>query len=1163
MRREPRMRSLLCVIFVASILLAHWQRFIDAQSNVIDPCAPGMVRPPNTWCPDSILGGNVAQSTGGIVAVSSFSSCSAVEDQRGRTLECGDTPETSQMTVLDVSLTPGSGQTVEYRANIIRTPPASGESTSVFPNGNEQCKDVEGDCSVTEEVVIEIEVSDSVVYYQLQPTQLEIPYGTAAFHTNAFGKKVTKHEKKCGPYDSTGGTATYKTKKTKSVFGSKFDRFSGGVEGFNNIIAPPMLPNLNVPYSFVISNELDTLAGSNCIEPLSNSKNALTNGISSCNPMWSGYLCSATNPNFNANDNYGMKPSNKPGSNNILLLPPSPYSRQDPFNPSDTVINLNLNEFTDDFTYEIPKAGDFGPTQQQAITNAQWLSCLRKYSPSLTNQHPGRVWAGTYFYTGIVPNKLSYYRWETFSIFKSGAVSLDDPETTFLSDIRPVCIGCGWGPFFPSTSILQPVPAKNGGEWEPGDPWPYPHPVRRPGQLVTCSADDDDCLGSATSILDSNRFRQSQPSTTTNNAAGPSVPLAVCNAVDYLELDNGYCHVDRIGAYETFQDAMPPWLRASFTVLHGLGTAVYNVQNLVGWFTDLFNIHIKDQYNTADTFGTFGEPCRVFQIQPQALPQYAIEVRMFNKDKTKLLDKVRLSNFADLSRLQESPTEGIQSATGQGTVIGAGRKLFAELTGYETVNGKIAPDLYGNIVVCNMTKDQTTIFQSDTDPTFGTPRNPWVYSNNQECGTSSDEYKRCKVMDPDYCTSSGKVPLPQCLAARPQNFSASYNPYAWWYYQDPGRASRVNEAFGSSAMPSSRFSEPNVQELVCRSPRYAGVPGWIPGFDWTREDQLRDQLNTTQIVTSITGQKYYGSNAQERAWRDKVPSHVACQVSGYFNDWQKEESCEAFLTSAAYQRYLPPNFVTTVGGRGTQSAKGPCSLPNYAVDGLNLLYFGNAQSNTQSSVRFRVGISGTLVRVESSVSSGVFNSDTSTTTCDVVRGGYGTAQLSIRNTGNLPGRYLITAKCTNGIRIVGEVIRELQPSSIFSLINVQMAHDGTTTVGNTGFCSFNLTHPDYRTQLIFSQLEQVECTLRFISSRNLNSGAGAWQQNVNFSVLCEPDENGTLNGLCKPADFVAPALETNGIAVGIVLYIAALLYIFIMMLLTCFNLMPIIYRTME
>lgn len=1138
---------------------------VTAQSRVVDPCAPGVPRPPDIWCPDTVLGGNVVQSTGGIVAASSYSSCSAVEDAKGRTLDCGDSPETSQMTVLDVSLTPGSGQTVQYRALIIRTPPAAGASSTAFPGTQNQCKDISGQCSTTQEVIIEIQVSDSVVVYQLQPTNLEIPFATAAFHTNAFGKKIKDHEERCGSFNSDGGTATYKQEKTRSQFGPEFDRYSGGVEGFNNIIAPPVIPNFNVPESFVITNKNDELAGSNCIEPLSVNDNALTHGITSCNPAWSGYLCSATNPSFDSAVNYGMQPNQKPDTNGILLLPPSPFSRQNPLDPSNTIINANLRPFTDLFTYESPYEG-LTTSQYEALAKNQWRSCLRKYSPSLTHQHPSRVWAGTYFYIGSVPNYLSYYRWRTLAIFETGAVDLNLPNTRFLSDVRPVCIGCGWGPFFPSNNVLQPVPAKNEGKWSTGDPWPYPNDERRPGELITCSADDDDCLGTASSLFSSNRFRQAQPSTTTDNAAGPSVPIAVCNAVDYITLDKeNYCHIDRIGAYETLQDALPNSLRLAFSVFHGLGNAVYAVQNLVGWFTDSFNIHIKDQYNTADTFGTIGEPCQVLQIKPQALPQYAVEVRMYTADGTKtLLDSVRLSNMNDLGQLWSAEnidpsddTKQNPNTAGQSVVIGAERLLFAELTGYETVNGKIAPDLYGNIVVCNLTKQQQGLYQSDTDSQFGTPRNPWVYSNNEECGNFNDEYKRCEIMDPLMCASSGKVPLPQCLAARPRVPGESFNPYAWWYYQNPSRASRTNEGFGSSAMPSSRFAEPEVQDLICASPRYAGVPGWKQGFDWTLEDRLRDQLNTTQDVTSITGQHYLGPNAQERALRDELQSHTACHVVGYFNDWQRETSCQNFLTQAAYQRYLPPNFVTPLGGAGTSAADGKCSLPNYAVDGDRLLYFGNTQSNTQSSVRFRVGITGTLVRVENSVSSGTFETPT---TCSVMRGGVGKAQMQVRNTGTLNGRYLITSRCTNGIRQVGERIVELQPSKLSSLVQVNMAHDGSATAGSVGICTFNLTHPDYRTQMIFAQLEKVECVLRLISSNNPDSGAGAWQQNVNFSKLCAPDINNTVNSLCKPADFIQPALETNGIAAGIIYYIAAMLTVFLLVLFCVMNCAPLISK---
>lgn len=1142
--------------------------YVVQAARVQNPCDPGVPRSPDIWC--SSLPGDAVGDTGGIIAVSSYSSCSAFEDSRGRHLDCGTNSEDSQMTVLDIALTPGSKQKVQYRARLVRKSPLAGSSSTTSTQYGRQCEDVTGDCSITTEVVIEIEVSDSSVVYQLQPTGLEIPYMNAAFHSNAYD--IDKDpQKECSPAASSGGTTDYITAITdKSPFGRDFDRYGIGVP-FNWLLPPPIIPSAIIPNDWLIAFASDQYYGSACITPLTPRKIPLNGGsFFSCNPVFTGYLCSAVNPSFDSSVNYGMQANLEELNlerikSGELMLPASPYSNFYPFAPSETQVNFNVYPFTDDFTWEVP-TGFFGSVKNlpENQLKGMWKSCLRKYSGTLQHNTPGRVWAGTYIYSQLRKAQDTYYYWYS-------SIDYGQKDVFYISDMRPVVPGIGWGPFFPSNNILQPVPAKNGGIWEEGDPWPYITVDRRTDQLVTCSADDDDCVGSASSLFASNRYRQAQPSTTDTNSAKASVPIAVCNAVDqkYLK-DELYCSTDRIGAWQIAIAPVPRWLAQVFSIppfFNLFGIMYQGIEKFMYGTLRLFNLYTADQYYTADTFGTVGEPCQVFQIQPQALPQYAIDVRVYNAERTELLDFVRLSNIQDLAAILDTNVEGTtqqsvdlnstESMSGKSAVLGANRLVFAELTGYDTVNGKIAPDLYGNIVICNMTKEQTGIYQSDTDPVFGTPLNPWVTSNNQDCDSANPE-GRCLFMEPDLCGTGGKVPLPQCLAARPRVEGEAYNPYAWWYYQDPIRASQTSEAFGSSAMPSSRLSEPEVQDLICRSPRYAGVPGWIQGRDWTLEDRLRDQLNTTQEVRSpTTGQLYYGPNAKERALRDALPSHTAGHIVGYYNDWQKERGCQAFLEQAAHQRYLPPNFVVPQAGPDA-----PCSVPTYAVDGLRLLYFGQTQSNTQSSVRFRVGISGTLLRVESSVSSGVFvtsskDSKVANSTCSVVRGGTGKAQFQVKNTGTVPGTYLILAKCSNGVRQVGETVFTLLPDVPARLISVRMEQTGFPQAPNLASCTFNLTHPDFRTQLVFSQLIEQPCSLLLLSSAEGVGGKGSWQQEVNLSAACTPDDEGRIPVLCQPPNLAQPFIEANGTTAGWIYYFTAVFVVFITVFIGAMNIMSL------
>jgi hypothetical protein len=302
---------------------------------------------------------------------------------------------------------------------------------------------------------------------------------------------------------------------------------------------------------------------------------------------------------------------------------------------------------------------------------------------------------------------------------------------------------------------------------------------------------------------------------------------------------------------------------------------------------------------------------------------------------------------------------------------------------------------------------------------------------------------------------------------------------------------------------------------------------------------------------------YYGPNAKERALRDALPSHTAGHIVGYYNDWQKERGCKAFLEQAAHQRYLPPNFVVPQAGPDA-----PCSVPTYAVDGLRLLYFGQTQSNTQSSVRFRVGISGTLLRVESSVSTGVFvtsskDSKVANSTCSVVRGSTGKAQFQVKNTGTVPGTYLILAKCSNGVRQVGETVFTLLPDVPARLISVRMEQTGFPQAPNLASCTFNLTHPDFRTQLVFSQLIEQPCSLLLLSSAEGVGGKGSWQQEVNLSAACTPDDEGRIPVLCQPPNLAQPFIEANGTTAGWIYYFTAVFVVFITVFIGAMNIMSL------
>lgn len=1148
------------------LLLLITQCTVAQQTN--DPCAPGIPRAPGLICPDTVLGGTVG-ATGGIVATSTYSSCSAFQDQLGRTLDCGPDGQGATMTVLDLSLKQGAGQTVTYTFKLAKSAPAGGASTQLNPTSNGAC--TSGVCSTSSvrTVKIAITTSDPAVFYPLQELGLDQPYAVAPFHTNNFGDG-TKPTDRCQSASSKGGSAPYKERS-----GSR--PLTEGVVGWAGAVAGPMRPSTpgafassGTPYSWDM-DPAEQFMGTACHQPLTqdNNYNPYKDGAFHCRPDANGYQCQAMDPNMDDLAGSYCTVDPKTGSN-TRTMPSSPHSTRNAadFDISGPETNSNCYPFTDAFPY----AGINDP-------DVRWDMCMTTYNGGRLNYlSPQLLWSGHHIYSGLVRNGDYYYQWDSKSISQR---IVDNPDTYFVGNVRPVMIGCGYGcgkrAAFPSTNMLQPVPAVDGGEWIEGKGMPWPCTgSRRPGQSVVCSVDDEDCLGDATSIMP---FDQPvQPSSTTHSASLGSVPMAVCSAQPSPPLgsivgniinkisntlwpgiggnlpqgDPGafelsgfvYCSIDRIGIWETVGWFMPDWLANAFIVpgLAHFTSMLYYAGQTIRFLGNALGADERDQYLTADTYGTIGEPCKLYGISPGAIPIYGVRVVMTDAETGEVLEEIQLTNLPtlNLNNPDDAPDDTPQSTNtntqqpdnGLQTVFGANRTMAFSIVGYETVNGKIAPDLFGAISVCNLTKDSIGLYQSDTDPIFGTPRNPWVYSNNGDClEPGSNANRRCNYMDRDMCRTSGKVPLPQCLAARPPFTNASYNPYAWWYFIPPNKLNTIGEGCGLTSFSSSRLSEPDVAQLVCQSSRYKCFPYTPEGFDWTLDQRLTDQLNTTQRVRSVTGQWYVGANAQEKALRDALAVHSPCNVQGYFNEWQQATSCADFLSDASRQNYIPPNFAVYQGTKD-------CALPTYAVDGPRLLYFGNTQSNDLAAIRGLLYVSGTLVNVETSVSSGEFvRSTTPAPMCGVQQGGYGVAQFTIRNTGGLPGQYLVTSTCTNGIRQVGDFTVEI-PAEGSSFVSVRMQQTTSTGTGLApGVCTFNLTNPDFRTLPPFDQLQELTCSVLLLESIN---GTIVGIPGGNLSVCANlTDEQGPQ---CKPPNLYKYQERDNSTVLSIVLYVMWILF---------------------
>lgn len=1080
------------------------------------------VRPLNVFC------SNDTGSTGGVLAVSSVQSCSYYQDPRtGDTLACNGEP----MTVLDISIPPGSGQTITYRFVVASEVPPAGSSTVQFPGDEGRCP-TNGNCIKTRPVRLEVTTSDYLVFYQMSNTGLDVPCATAAFHTNNYEQNEPGDQ--CQPIYEGGVVSDYKVRTPKN----NVPRSKEGVM-FSGYAAPPIEPlNPFFPFSWQMAS-VTQLMGVTCRQPLNPDQNAFDLGAFDCRIDINGYQCSAINPDITIAGNYSLQLV--PGGSAVPTLPFSPFSTPNVYAPASTPINPYA-VFADDFFYEDTKS-----------TTARWESCLRKYSGRLSKRSPARVWAGTYFYQGLVRNDQYYYQWTCTGIIGSVSCLLDplnvlnNPTAYKVGDIRPVIIGFGYGAFFTSTDMLWPVPTKNGGKYVPGKD-PCPVLALRTDQQAVCSTDDDDCVGEAGSIIP--MPSEDEVADTGKGSTGSNIPrtsIAVCQGLtppntftgfvsnlirQVFSLDNGIqaCSLDRIGMWETASPLIPDWL----------GNEIVAAQSLISYIfggTIFGSPTYRDTFSTADTMGTLGPTCRVWDVRPAAIPQYAVRAVLYDDTTGEVLENITVYNVGtqnvppqanntndDSEQLAQDATQSPEPDP-QST-LGANRLMFVDLTGFETVTGSVAPDFLSQVVVCNTTDANLGMFTSDRDPVFGIPSNPWVTNNNDQCQSVNPPVGcRDGVMTNAFCQGSGKVPLPQCLAAKPQQPGAPYNPYAWWYTIPPRKRRFVGRSCGQIGFSQASFNEKTLVRVMCQSARYTCVPGWIPGTDWTLEERLRDQLNTTQRLTSITGQVYQGSNSQERVLRDSMVMHMPCVVSGYLREWSELQSCQAFLDAASRQGYLPDDWVVNTGDS-------KCSLPNYWVDGSRLYRSSTSQTNTLANIRLRVGIVGTLAQVEATVSSGIFvvPADGSVA-CAVQQGGAGQLQLVVQNTGTLVGRYRVSGNCSNGVQVL-PLERDVPPgaSQLFQLGLRQTGFANISVVQGSS-CTFLLDNPSFP-QLRFDLLQDRTCqVLLGQASRDAVSGV------VNFTV-CD-----NTTGLCTTRRAPVYQGDSGHMWASILLFVLGLLAI--------------------
>ena len=122
----------------------------------------------------------------GFVSQTEYVSCTQFEG----VLDCGPN---YKLTVLSISLLPGTGNEVTYRFQTITNTASSSDTLE----GPINCPF--GSCTVTDEYEVVITSKPLVVYYQATPrNQVLVPYFYSAHHTNAYAKDKVKGTAECG-----------------------------------------------------------------------------------------------------------------------------------------------------------------------------------------------------------------------------------------------------------------------------------------------------------------------------------------------------------------------------------------------------------------------------------------------------------------------------------------------------------------------------------------------------------------------------------------------------------------------------------------------------------------------------------------------------------------------------------------------------------------------------------------------------------------------------------------------------------------------------------------------------------------------------------------------------------------------------------------------------
>lgn len=437
------------------------------------------------------------------------------------------------------------------------------------------------------------------------------------------------------------------------------------------------------------------------------------------------------------------------------------------------------------------------------------------------------------------------------------------------------------------------------------------------------------------------------------------------------------------------------------------------------------------RYDTTSSMGYIGPQCYLYKVDPTGIPLFSASAIMYDAAGS-ILDEVTITNYAGGDSTTTPGTVNVQQS-----FVGKNNRMIFSILDINTGSTTYAPEVGGYITICNNGPD-------------------WLYMGLGPNGRDNPwpEIKRRYNAANFQSKQTGFVPLPEFLHYVQQKGNTDG---AWFFWRPTSAANEFGGGCNQLGIKMAFFNDEFNADQICKSCRYACVPG----FEHTCEPDFTLQDRMTALAT--------GSNEEQRRV-DAISPKTPGQVSTYYQQWETITSRQQFID--LYQRYkfLPPSWLDF---EATDTTQDPENVGNYWIHGPMLMFKSRAFNSDRIYAQFQLGVRGELLDVSTTIAVGRFVIDDTPTRCAVQRNSFdGSALLTVENTSaDGIGDYIVLTNCTNGIEVRSEPVLELSPRTRGTAF-VQLAQSGV--VFNQSACTFILSHPTYR-NVIFDRIDSYNC----------------------------------------------------------------------------------------